>query len=107
MLDLFILGLLYEKPSYGYLIKKCVDQLALFRKNVSWGTIYPLLSRLEKQGLVMSSSEMQGKKKRVMYTLTHAGEEKCKELLCASPESIKPMREAFRFKLIFFDYLLL
>jgi PadR family transcriptional regulator PadR len=50
VLDMCLLALIAEEPSYGYeMVRKLEDRgLDL----VSDGSIYPLLSRLQKQGLV-------------------------------------------------------
>jgi len=52
MLDLALLGLLEEGPQHGYELRKRLrTQLGLLA-NVSFGSIYPALSRLEKSGAV-------------------------------------------------------
>ncbi len=50
MLDLAILGLLHEQELHGYEIRRRLrDELGLFA-NISFGSLYPALSRLEKAG---------------------------------------------------------
>ncbi len=52
MLDLAILGLLHEQELHGYEIRRRLrDELGLFA-NISFGSLYPALSRLEKSGAV-------------------------------------------------------
>jgi len=52
MLDLAVLGLLEERELHGYEIRKQLrDHLGLLA-NVSFGSLYPALSRLEKAGAV-------------------------------------------------------
>ncbi len=52
MLDLAILGLLVEQEMHGYEIRRRLrDELGLFA-NVSFGSLYPALSRLERSGAV-------------------------------------------------------
>jgi DNA-binding PadR family transcriptional regulator len=52
MLDLAILGLLHEQELHGYEIRRRLrDELGLFA-NISFGSLYPALSRLEKTGAV-------------------------------------------------------
>ncbi len=52
MLDLAILGLLYEQELHGYEIRRRLrDELGLFA-NISFGSLYPALSRLEAGGAV-------------------------------------------------------
>jgi DNA-binding PadR family transcriptional regulator len=52
MLDLAILGLLHEQELHGYEIRRRLrDELGLFA-NISFGSLYPALSRLETSGAV-------------------------------------------------------
>jgi DNA-binding PadR family transcriptional regulator len=52
MLDLAILGLLHEQELHGYEIRRRLrDELGLFA-NISFGSLYPALSRLEIAGAV-------------------------------------------------------
>ncbi len=52
VLDLAILGLLHEQELHGYEIRRRLrDELGLFA-NISFGSLYPALSRLEKLGAV-------------------------------------------------------
>ncbi len=55
MLDLAILGLLSEHEFHGYEIRKRLrDELGLFA-NISFGSLYPALSRLELTGAVIGT----------------------------------------------------
>jgi DNA-binding PadR family transcriptional regulator len=52
VLDLAILGLLHEQEMHGYEIRRRLrDELGLFA-NISFGSLYPCLSRLEQAGAV-------------------------------------------------------
>ena len=52
MIDLAILGLLREQDLHGYELRKRATELAGVRPAVSFGALYPALSRLEKAGAV-------------------------------------------------------
>ena len=55
MLDMAILGLLEERDLHGYEIRRQLrDHLGLLA-NVSFGSIYPALTRLEKAGAVVAA----------------------------------------------------
>src|ERR1700733_6716880 len=55
MLDMAILGLLEERDLHGYEIRRQLrDNLGILA-NVSFGSIYPALTRLEKAGAVMAT----------------------------------------------------
>lgn len=60
MLELAILGLLGEQELHGYEIRKRLrDELGFFSP-VSFGSLYPALSRLERSGAVVSAEEQDG-----------------------------------------------
>lgn len=73
VLELCILNLLAHQPMYGYQIVKRIT--AIPGLVLSEGTIYPLLSRLKGQGLLVSQlvESPQGPARRT-YVLTAAGE---------------------------------
>jgi PadR family transcriptional regulator PadR len=50
VLDLCVLAVLAEGPTYGYAVAARLDELGL--GGVKGGTLYPLLARLEQGGLV-------------------------------------------------------
>ncbi len=75
-LDLIVLSLLRHGPMHGYgLIAEIHDR---FRVLISPGTLYPLLARLEEEGLVNSSMD---ERRRRTCTLTEKGEKRLKEML--------------------------
>ena len=55
MLDLAILGLLGERDLHGYEIRKLLREHLGLLANVSFGSIYPALTRLEKAGAVVAT----------------------------------------------------
>ncbi len=60
MLDLAILGLLAEQELHGYEIRRRLrDELGLFA-NISFGSLYPALSRLEAAGAVVATTAATG-----------------------------------------------
>ncbi len=56
MLDLAILGLLDENDLHGYELRKRLGDLVGLRLAISFGSLYPALTRLEKHGLVKAVS---------------------------------------------------
>ena len=89
MLELAILGLLKEQTMHGYQLKKrLADTLGSFWQ-VSYGSLYPALKRLQRQGAVEMTFPMEdvGRRKNV-YRITPAGEEflgRVRELAQAVP----------------------
>jgi DNA-binding PadR family transcriptional regulator len=54
VIDLAILGLLTEQDLHGYELKKRLGELLPGRASVSFGSLYPALARLERQGCVQA-----------------------------------------------------
>ncbi|MCP4901003.1 MAG: PadR family transcriptional regulator [bacterium] len=72
VLELVILLHLSRKEMYGYELIRTIKQGA--ELNLSEGTIYPLLNRLQKVGLIDSRwAEMDSGKPRKYYHLTQLG----------------------------------
>ena len=59
-----------EQPKYGYSLVQILEEKGV---PVDAGTLYPLLRRLEKQGLLQSEWETAGPKPRIYYLLTESG----------------------------------
>ncbi|MGA5494154.1 PadR family transcriptional regulator [Streptomyces cinereoruber] len=57
MLELSILGFLYEKPLHGYELKERIHGLSGHVRPVSDGALYPAITRLVRSGLVDSRTE--------------------------------------------------
>lgn len=58
-------------PHYGYSLRRFLGDRGL---EVDEGTLYPLLRRLESQGLLSSDWEIQDGRKRRVYRLSAGGE---------------------------------
>ncbi len=61
-----------KKPRYGYALVERLEQSGVA---VEPGTLYPLLRRLEKQGLLRSEWETTGPKPRKYYALSADGQQ--------------------------------
>ena len=70
-MQLGIISLL-DKEQYGYEIIKNLSKVGL---NIEEGTLYPLLRRLEKEGLLSSQWETSGSRPRKYYKTTEYGKE--------------------------------
>ena len=72
-LDLLLLAALRQGPGHGYAIIEELRRRSGGTFDLSEGTIYPALHRLERQGLIQSEwSEAVGRSRRV-YRLTKPG----------------------------------
>ena len=61
-----------NKPQYGYSLVVLLQEKGI---DVDSGTLYPLLRRLESQGLLESSWDVESSKPRKYYQLNKFGEE--------------------------------
>jgi DNA-binding PadR family transcriptional regulator len=105
MLEMAILGLLKERTMHGYQLKKrLADTLGSFWR-VSYGSLYPALKRLQREGAVEMTfpKEEVGRRKNV-YRITQKGERIFAELLeRAGHEASED--NGFSVRLAFFKYL--
>ena len=74
MIELAILGLLKDRPMHGYqLSRELAEQLGgLWR--VSYGSLYPTLRRLEREGAIEGTTGEGGARRKTVYGITAAGE---------------------------------
>jgi DNA-binding PadR family transcriptional regulator len=106
MLELAILGLLKERSMHGYqLSKRLTDALGGFWR-VSYGSLYPTLKRLEREGAVEQVFDEQtvGRRKNV-YRITAKGEALFQQLLEEAGAESASEDNRFRVRLAFFKYL--
>ena len=105
MLELAILGLLKERAMHGYQLKKrLADTLGSFWQ-VSYGSLYPALKRMQRQGAVemIFPKEEVGRRKNV-YRITPEGETVFADLLeRAGADAAED--NGFSVRLAFFQYL--
>jgi PadR family transcriptional regulator PadR len=72
VLELCVLGIVGEGPTYGYAIAQRLDEAGV--GTVKGGTLYPLLNRLESEGHVSCTWQVgAGGPGRKFYELTAAG----------------------------------
>ncbi|MFN2589798.1 MAG: PadR family transcriptional regulator [Actinomycetota bacterium] len=105
MLELAILGLLKDRAMHGYQLKKhLADTLGSFWQ-VSYGSLYPALKRLQRQGAVemIFPRDEVGRRKNV-YRITSVGESLFSELLEQAGHEASG-DSGFSVRLAFFKYL--
>jgi DNA-binding PadR family transcriptional regulator len=61
-----------KEAKYGYAL---IDELSKRGLEIDQGTLYPLLRRLEEQGLLESEWNIEGSRPRRYYQISSAGEE--------------------------------
>ena len=84
-LKTIILNLLkVEGPMHGYAITQKVEELSKGNIKLTYGALYPILHKLESEGVLVTASEIFNNRIRIYYALTDKGQsvviEKIKEL---------------------------
>lgn len=95
ILDGCVLSVIEKGPTYGYELSKKLLEAGL--KDVSEGTIYPVLLRLQKNGLIRG--EMQPSlsgPNRKYYFLTEAGIEALEEIAQEWEQIVKPANKLLK-----------
>lgn len=77
-IDVVILGLLAHENLTGYDIKKQIDGAISFFWKGSFGSIYPALSDMEKQGLVKCKKAATDGREKIVYQITKKGRDTLK-----------------------------
>lgn len=98
----FVLKILYEGPSYGYEILKKVANLTDGCCAPTVGTIYPILTRLTKDGYarILKISNTEGGRQRKIYTLTPKGKKTYKIALEAWRSTLPYIYKAIDFEYV-------
>ncbi|MCC6359163.1 MAG: helix-turn-helix transcriptional regulator [Phycisphaerales bacterium] len=84
LIPLHILHHAAEKPVYGLWV---IEELGRHGYRLSAGTLYPLLHRLEKRGLLRSESARAGRRVRRVYRITPDG----RRALRAAKQKVKEL----------------
>jgi transcriptional regulator len=79
-LDMLILKAVSLKPLHGYGVLLRIVQISKNALDITQGSLYPALYRLEHQGLIEAEwGESENKRKARFYRLTPAGRRRLKE----------------------------
>lgn len=102
-----ILGLLYEKPQYGYQLEKTIEGWGMRNwTQIGFSSIYYVLKKLEKKKLVESKLEkVEGKPSRRVFTITDLGKQTMKEKLTDLLSWNKKLISPFDLGLAYLNYL--
>jgi DNA-binding PadR family transcriptional regulator len=85
-----VLGLLADRPDHGYALKHRISPGLPRERLINDGVLYPLLARLEDEGLLSSSErEARGRPRRV-YTATAAGRREFRRWLASAEDEGEP-----------------
>ncbi len=101
---LAILGMLMEKPMHGYELKQYLEERTGVFWMINYGSMYPTLKSLEKDGCVEWERDESIPVKKV-YEITKRGEETFHDLLKERVGKEVHVRDEFTLHLFFLDYL--
>lgn len=78
---------------YGYQMTQLVKEMTKGELAITEGALYPLLHKLEEQGIVETETEMNGNRMRKYYSLTKAG----KKQTSLAMEEMKAFMQSLEF----------
>ncbi len=110
--ELFVLGELMTGPTHGYKLNEILNRILGPQQQLSWGTLYPLIRRLEHEGLATAIVERRQKnfpsiergQPRRTYAITETGRERFFELMLR-PQSHTYHPDLFAVQLTKFEFL--
>lgn len=83
VMALILLSLLQREDMYGYQLVQETERCSGGRLKTQEGSLYPVLYRLQEQGLISDRRVLVGKRMtRVYYHLEPAGEKQLKNMIC-------------------------
>ena len=110
MYELIILSLLMRQPAHGYLIAKIINDIIGPYAKVSNGRLYPLLSRLEVEGLIEADDATvethQGERRVRSYKITELGRKRFHQLMLDTTSNPGDYQRLFTHKVSAFHFLL-
>ena len=100
-----VLGFLMRGSMTGYELKKRFSLSFSFFSSLSYGSIYPALTKLKQEGSITMKVEVQdGSPNRKVYTITDSGRKVFLENL-RTPLALERQKSAFLARLFFFAHL--
>ncbi len=96
MIELPILGMLKDAPLHGYELKRRLEAIVGYYGSASYGSLYPMLRKLEERGHVTRTLEEQKGPDRIVYRITPEGNARFSEL-------VQDLTVPFTLKMLFFE----
>lgn len=106
MYELFVLGELMTEPKHGYRLQESLKRAVGPIRQISSGTLYPLISRLVNKGWIRLLPEEQQEegRSRKRYYITEAGRESFQELMRKPLEYNVDTEFIFQLKMAYFHH---
>jgi len=106
MYELFILGQLMDHPMTGYALRKAFINIVTDDQAISFGTLYPLLDKLEQSGEIgLSFEETANNRPQKLATITASGQKRFYELATTETPINKQAQLTFLMKVHFLHLL--
>lgn len=114
MYEFMVLGQLARSPRHGYMIAKILDHIIGPFHRVQWGALYPVLGRLEEEGLIQvaeteassAGQPVSGKgRQRKVYAITETGRARLHEHLMDTEHHLGEYDQLFVHKVGLFEQL--
>ncbi len=77
---------------YGYEITQRVKELTKGKIELTFGALYPILHKLEQEGVVQTESEVINNRNRIYYSLTESGVNTAKERVAELEEFVNTIK---------------
>ncbi|MEL6270243.1 MAG: PadR family transcriptional regulator [Chloroflexota bacterium] len=104
-LEYIVLGLISIEPQTGYSIVNYFDEDSYNSWSASPGSVYPMLKRLEKQGMIEGELDIEHETRpRKVYTLTEDGEDSLDAWLKEVPK-MRPFYEQREIAMLRFQFM--
>jgi PadR family transcriptional regulator, regulatory protein PadR len=92
-LNPIILKLLSErKRLYGYEITQLVKEISDGKIELTFGALYPILHKLEVDGIVKTEAEVINNRNRIYYSLTETGKDTAKERIAELEDFVNTIK---------------
>ncbi|HZS77058.1 MAG TPA: helix-turn-helix transcriptional regulator [Ktedonobacteraceae bacterium] len=109
MYELIILSLLMRYPMHGYLIAKIINDIIGPYAKVSNGRLYPLLSKLEQEGLIATyidaTQTRKGERTQRQYQITEEGRKRFHDLMMDTTSNPGDYQKLFLQKVAVLEFL--
>lgn len=110
MYELIILSLVMHGPLHGYLIAKITNDIIGPWAKISNGTLYPLLTKLERAGLIITTSDesgqQRGERQLRSFKITEQGRKRFHHLMMDTTSNPGEYQKFFHLKLSHMEFLL-
>jgi DNA-binding PadR family transcriptional regulator len=87
-----------EGPMHGYAITQRVEDLTEGKIRLTYGALYPVLHKLESEGVLVTHSENYNNRIRIYYSLTPQGQSLVTEKLREMSEFIESLQRIIETK---------